>query len=54
MAVTMIGYDADWSKAELIGLSTDTKPMIYKAGSSFFELDTKNAYLYDGVNWILM
>ena len=53
--VTMIGFDADWSKADYIGLSTDTKPTIYKAGSTFLELDgSKNAYMFDGTTWILI
>jgi len=55
MAVTMIGFDANWSKAELLGLSTDVKPTIYKAGSTFLETDgSKNAYLFDGTTWILI
>ena len=34
---------------ELIGLSTDTKPINVRAGSTFYELDTKNAYIFDGI-----
>ena len=53
--VTMIGFDANWSKADYIGLSTDIKPVIYKAGSTFQELDgVKNFYMFDGTTWILM
>ncbi|MBK5239852.1 hypothetical protein [Clostridium sp.] len=54
MAIKMIGFDADWSKADYIGLSTDIKPLIYKAGSTFYETDTTNGYIYDGTTWILI
>ena len=35
---------------EYMGISTDTKPTLTadRNGSSFYEMDTKNVYLYDG------
>jgi len=31
-----------------IGLSTDTKPILYvNSGSTFYEVDTKNAFIFD-------
>lgn len=40
---------------ELCGLSTDTKPTEYNGdkvsnGSTFYEMDTKNVYIYDAEN----
>ena len=55
---------SDWTtlKAEeYIGLSTDTKPIVgedlntLSAGAGFYELDTKNVYIFDGMKtWYLM
>lgn len=33
-----------------IGLSSDTKPSETLAGSTFFELDTENLYIFDGIS----
>lgn len=35
---------------EYVGLSTDTKPTDCNAGSTFYELDTGNSYIFDGVD----
>ena len=40
---------------ELVGLSTDTKPTEYNGdkvsnGSTYYEMDTKNVYIYDAEN----
>lgn len=35
---------------EYYGLSTDTKPMDCPTGSAFLEMDTKQVYVFDGVN----
>jgi hypothetical protein len=50
MAVTMVGNNG--LKKDFQGLSTDIKPVddkIYRVGygSTFYEIDTKKAYLYD-------
>ena len=35
-----------------IGLSSDTKPTVdVRGGSTFFETDTTNEYIYDGTSW---
>jgi hypothetical protein len=40
---------------DFIGLSTDVKPTqgVF-TGSTFYETDTKDYYLWDGANWGLM
>ena len=42
---------------ELVGKSTDVKPILKKRcnGSTFYELDTQNLYLFDGdtLSWVL-
>jgi|GEM_PF-5445444 len=40
---------------EFIGLSTDTKPTTdVPVGSTFYEADTKNGYIWDGSAWNLL
>lgn len=41
---------------DYIGLSTDTKPTASDcdAGSTYYETDTKAAYIFDGYNWCLV
>jgi hypothetical protein len=39
---------------ELYGLSTDTKPNNRVVGTTFFEVDTKNPYMWDGTTWELL
>lgn len=36
---------------EAAGLSTDTKPSDVAVGSSFLEVNTGKAFLFDGSNW---
>lgn len=38
---------------ELIGLSTDVKPMNYERGSTFEETDSDSLWLFDGTDWSL-
>jgi len=39
----------------LYGLSTDNKPTNnIKKGTAFFEIDTTDAYMYDGSQWRLI
>ena len=39
----------------LYGLSTDTKPTTnIEKGTAFFEIDTTDAYMYDGSQWRLI
>ncbi len=56
MAVRQI---ENWTRLKpevFIGLSSDSKPTIgsdsgtLRAGSTFYELDTKNTYIFDGIN----
>jgi hypothetical protein len=40
---------------ELYGKSTDTKPTTgLKVGTSFFEIDTKTVYMWDGSTWVVI
>ena len=50
-AITEIVFDDDQKYSEMFGLSTDTKPTTgLVTGSSFVEVDTGNAYLFDEVS----
>lgn len=51
MAVKQIGKTTSYNIQEFIGLSTDTKPTSCDPGSTFYELDTKNAFMFDGTTW---
>lgn len=51
MAVKKVGKNTNYTIQELIGLSTDTKPTTYDPGSTFYETDTKNTYIFDGAAW---
>ena len=44
--IKMTSFNGDFRRAEFIGLSTDTKGMTWGAGSTFYETDTQNAYIY--------
>lgn len=46
MAVTLNG-----SRADYVGLSTDTKPVDVPVNTLFLELDTGDFYYYDGSDW---
>lgn len=46
MAVTLNG-----SRADYVGLSTDTKPTDALVNSLFLELDTGVFYYFDGSDW---
>ena len=50
MIKKLITLPASLNIEEFLGLSTDTKP-VANAGSTFYELDTKNAYISDGTIW---
>ena len=40
---------------ELYGYAADTKPTTgIMVGSTFYEFDTKNLYIYNGTTWMLM
>ena len=47
MAVTLNG-----SRANLVGLSTDTKPADAEINTIFLELNTGDFYYFDGENWL--
>ena len=49
--VNQIGFTVGGDTKTFQGLSTDTKPIINVGeGSTFYELDTCNGWIYDGVN----
>lgn len=48
MSVQEIAYPKDY-----IGLSTDTKPVNAYTGSTFYETDTRAAYIFNGT-WVLL
>lgn len=39
------------SRANLVGLSTDSKPTDVEVNTIFLELDTGDFYYFDGDNW---
>lgn len=40
---------------EYYGKSTDTKPTSnVKIGSTFFEIDSKEVYMFDGTSWVVI
>jgi hypothetical protein len=42
------------ARKDLFGKSTDTKPTGVEVGTTFFEIDTKSVYVYDGAAWVAM
>lgn len=40
------------ANANLMGLSTDTKPTNAEVNTLFLELDTGDFYYFDGDNWL--
>lgn len=48
------GIKQDGNTMEYYGKSTDTKPTDIKVGATFFEIDTKTVYMWDGANWVVM
>lgn len=54
--------DSDWARTKTVieeyrGLSADPKPALKpdRNGSVYYEMDTRNVYMYDGENltWIM-
>ncbi len=43
-------HTADYCPVDLIGLSTDTKPMDVRNASMFYEMDTKKIFMFDEQN----
>jgi hypothetical protein len=39
---------------EFYGNSTETKPMNVDKGSTYYEFDTGNAYIFTGVSWVVL
>lgn len=39
---------------EYYGKSADTKPTGVPVGSTFFEIDTKQVYIFDGESWVML
>ena len=46
------GGDKLGNVIEARGASTDTKPTDCVEGSTFYEIDTKKLYVYDGSTWV--
>lgn len=53
MAITIdkVGGSSESKHAEILGKSTDTKPTDVKINDMFIELDTGDAYYWDGLTW---
>ncbi len=53
MAITIdkVGGSSESKHAELFGKSTDTKPTNANINDMFIELDTGDAYYWDGLSW---
>lgn len=39
---------------EFFGNSTETKPTSVQKGSTFYEFDTGNAYIFTGSTWVVL
>lgn len=42
------------TKKDFYGSSTETKPTTAEKGSTFYEFDTGNAYIYTGSSWVVL
>ena len=53
MAVTIdkVGGSSESKHAEIFGKSTDIKPTDANINDMFIELDTGDAYFWDGLSW---
>ena len=53
MAVTIdkVGGSSESKHAEIFGYSTDIKPTDANINDMFIELDTGDAYFWDGLSW---
>ena len=53
MAITInkVGGSSESKHAEIFGKSTDTKPTNANINDMFIELDTGDAYYWDGLSW---
>lgn len=53
MAYTIdkVGGSSESKHAEILGKSTDTKPTNANINDMFIELDTGDAYYWDGLTW---
>lgn len=56
MAYTIdkVGGSSETKHAEILGKSTDTKPTDANINDMFIELDTGDAYYWDGLSWQLI
>ena len=54
MAYTIdkVGGSSESKHAEMLGYSTDTKPTNVNLNDLFIELDTGNAYAWNGSAWV--
>lgn len=42
------------TKMEYFGSSTETKPTTAEKGATYFEFDTKTAYIFTGSTWVVL
>lgn len=56
MAITIdkVGGSSESKHAEILGASTDTKPTDVNLNDMFIELDTGDAYFWNGSAWELI
>lgn len=56
MAITIdkVGGSSESKHAEIFGKSTDSKPTDANINDMFIELDTGDAYYWDGSSWQLI
>lgn len=56
MAITIdkVGGSSESKHAETFGKSTDSKPTNANINDMFIELDTGDAYYWDGLSWQLI
>lgn len=53
MAITIdkVGGSSESKHAEILGKSTETKPTDANVNDIYMELDTGDAYYWDGLSW---
>lgn len=51
ITIDKVGGSSESKHAEILGASTDTKPTDVEYNDIFIELDTGNAYYFDGSLW---
>lgn len=54
ITIDKVGGITESKHAEILGSSTDIKPMDVNLNDIFVELDTGDAYYFDGLQWVII